>query len=758
MQVFSIHEVSSYQFSLKNKLMFTAWIFRFVASTLILSLMTNIFAADSQQLTRTSSRQPNELLIRDFDGLHPVLYLIINDGSKLSTDRLLELERLRGLKIERLGCRDERIPGVCWVGGIGQAPRLSSFNSSLRVLDLSLPTTSGTFKLSREGCAFLRALVNLEELDLSNHFITYGASNLSGLVQLRRLDLYNNKIGASIKDLKTLVNMEVLNLGNNGNMPIELLKETLLAMTKLEEVDLSFLSGVSEDMFNGWFAPQIAAGIRSSPPKLIISSDICPIFADRAYSLPCDGIITASDFLREMKCHLRNEVCPPSRALSKAECVVPGCLVNVLSHKGGGQARFQRVYDPENDLMDGEVFTPSDHNHLLEGVARKGTRKVGFYSFGGKRVLCIKEAPEAPGAERAARILHEGLFGVGDMGVPNSQTIIMNGKVFTVSSYVYGKSLDEVIGEIEEQEAASKADEHQPHRSAEFFENLHQMKVFAILTGPEDGRPQNCICQEVKGADGAITYRLVSIDNERSFGDATPHPSLRDPRITVRGHSVMHCFPESHPNYDSLKGVLFSKTPKAIFEEWLNQVRIEDRYQHTLAPFAKITGNTRLGVPITETVARNLFAKLEIIYDGLRAGKTLEDMFMEADPHLALVYQASQVTPVTPPGLILRRDDATPPRSSIVKAANRIKRIDGGRLGAKTPLSAQCEIHGDYLPSQWITRDTEVVMWGPESPRSIIAGWGDAEVDDGWKSDEEVVGQAVERAWKRKRKRVDLAA
>ena len=749
MQVFSIQEGSNSQFFKKNKLMSTARIFhlqlnmlflcriakymcsRFVTSTLFLSLAINIFAADSQQLTRTKSRQTNELLIRvdhqDHGDIYPGLYLIIHNGSELSTDRLAELRRLHGLKIERLG-REERIPGVYWFGGIGQATQLRSFSSSLRVLDLSLPTTCGTFKLSREGCAFLRALGNLEELDLSNHFITDGASNLAGLVKLRRLDLYNNKIGDSIKDLKTLVNMEVLNLGNNGNMPVELLKETLLAMTKLKEVDLSFLSGVSEDMFNGWFAPQIAAGIRVSPPRLEILSGICPVFEDRTYRPPFEGIITASDFLRELNHRLKNEAYFPSALLSKSECPKPECLINVVSHNGGGKARFQRVYDPDHVLMNGELFTPSD-------PARKGTRKVGFYppdgTVGGKRVLCIKEAPEAPGLERAARILHEVLFGIGDMGVPNSETILMNGKVFTVSSYVDGKALDEVIGEIEAQKEAKA----EPHRLPEFIVNLHQMKVFAMLTAPEDGRPQNCFWQEIVGVDGTTTYRLVSIDNERSFGNATPHPSLKDPGVTVRGHSVMHCFPESHPNYDGLKEVLFSKTPKAIFEGWLNQVRIEDRYQHTLAPFAKITENTRLGAPITETVARNLFEKLKVIYDGLRAGKTLEDIFMVAEPTLALFYQESQVTPVTPPGFILRGDDATPPRSSLVRAAKRMRRIDCGRFGTKTPPSAYCDVYGDYFPLESITREVECIMWSSQDPRSIVESWTADERDDRWKGE-----------------------
>lgn len=743
----------------KSKHMFLAWGRRnifFAACIPFLLSTTNIYASESLPLIRTTSRQPNELLIhvdhQDCDGHYPGLYLIINNGAELGTDRLLELKGLQGLKIEKLGGNIERIPGFYWVGGIGQAPQLSSFNDSLRILDLSLPTTSGTFKLSREGSSFLKDLVNLEELDLSNHYITDGASNLASLVKLRRLDLYNNKIGDSIKDLKTLVNMEVLNLGNNGNMPIELLRETLLAMTKLEEVDLSFFAGVSDDRFNGWFAPQIAAGVRVRLPRLRVLSCICPIFADRAYSLPCDGIISAGDFLRELNHRLRREAYFPSTLLSKSECSEPGGLINVLSYKGDGRARYQKVYDPEHFLMNREVFNPRD-------PAGKGTRKVGFYSLGGKRVLCLKEAPEAPGMERAARILHETLFGAEDVGVPNSETIIMSGRVFTASSYVDGKCLEDEIDALELQ--AAKKDEHKP-TSSEFIVNLHQMKVFAMLIGPEDGRPQNFLWQEIKGADGENIFRLVSIDHDRCFGDATPHPSRKDPGIIVRGHSVMHCFPESNPNYDDLKRVLFSKAPKHVFEKWLSQVRIENSYQHALAMFAKITGNTRLGVPITETVARNLFEKLGKIYGGLNDRKTLEEIFMVVDAPLAQVYRslsASTDTLVTPPGFILREDDATPPRSSLARAAKRIRKVDGGRIGKATPPSANCEVYGDYLPSQSISRDIETVMWGAESPRTLIAllvdgaKGSDSEKDAGWVSEEEAA--ATETAGKRRRLRFE---
>ena len=661
-------------------------------------------ATESQELTRTTSGYANELpTIKDGH-----LFLTIHDGSELDADRLLELKRLKGLKIERIG-KTERIPGCYWLGGIGQSVKLSVFSASLQVLDLSLVTTSQTFKLSSDGSAFLRALVNLEELDLSNHYITTGASNLSGLTRLKRLSLRNNKIGTAIGDLKTLVNMEVLDLGNNSNMPMHLLKETLLAMPRLEEIDLTFHPGLIKSKIPESFDQQIAAGIRSRQPRLEISSAICPAFEEE--SIPCDGIISADDFLRELNHRLKREIYLPSRTLPREECVVPDCLVPVLSHKGYGQIRYQRVYDPEGILMKGKIFNPSDHNHLSESDISNGTSQVGFYSLDGKRVLCLKRAPESPGSERATHILNQTLFGIEDMGVPSSETIVMGNTVFTASSYVEGIGFDQVLRGVE---AAA------PHPA--FIENLHQMKVLAMLARPEDGRAQNCICQKIREIDGQISYRLVSIDHDRCFGDATPHQSRRDPSVTVRGHSVMHCIPDVDPDYSDLKTILFSQTPKEVYEKWVAQIRIEDKYQRALTPFVKLTGNTRLGVPITETITRNLLEKLSTICDGLRESKTLEMIFSEVDPELAAVYHAPSLmeSPVTPPRFLKRDDEHTPPRICLARAVKRIKRIDGGRSGPETPPSACCELFGDYLPPELVSREVQAAMWSPKGSSDSV--------------------------------------
>lgn len=728
MQSFKINVSDNLHFFKLHKFLLITLSVNRLAGVLLLISVNIIAASDSlgsecQILTRAKSRQMNELLITGHDGL----YMIIHDGSNLGTDRLVALKRLRGLKIEMLGIT-ERIQGVYWFGGIGQAPQLSSFNTSLRVLDLSLSTTRKTFKLSSEGSTFLKSLVNLEELSLRNHYITTGAANLSTLVRLKKLDLYNNKIGRAIKDIKTLVNLAVLDLGNNSNMPISLLKETLLAMPKLREIDLSFLSGVIEKTVTEWFIPQVDDGSRAQLPIYEIVSDVCSIFEDQVYKIPFEGVISVNDFLKELYNRLTHRDYQPSEILPKSACVRPECLVTVLSSKGGAQARFQKVYDPDHVLMHAEIFTPSNHNHLATGISKKGTHKVGFYSLDGSIILCLKESPEAPGIERAARLLYENLFGIEDQGVPNSETILMNGKVFTVSTYVDGKTLEEIIGDLDTQKVEILHEPEQVPTIPVFIENLHKMKVFALLTAPEDGRAQNCICQTISPIGSPICYRLVSIDNERSFGNATPHSSRRNPEIIIRGHSVMYCFSENSPDYSDLTAVLYAKTPEEVCTRWLEQIREEDRYQWAIAPFAEIPDNsTRLGVPLTETIARGLLEKLRVICDGLRKGQTLEELFMVVNQPLAHVYSTSSTEePMTPPAFPEKASGSnSPPISCIATAARKMKKIDGGRLSSHTPLSANCDLHGDYLPAQTITKDVEAVLWSQSDPSSLIDKWDD---------------------------------
>lgn len=215
-------------------------------------------AALSRYHTKATHAQISDPTFMEFvrNPAHGHIYLNLEDDVVPEDDfsRLAEVERLHGLKVGKVGGFSERIPGLGWHGGIGHAAALANLAQRLRVLDLGLSTPDMTFKLTAEGSAFLAHFVNLEELNLRNHYIREGAANLSGLIRLKRLDLYNNKIGDSVAALDALTNMEVLDLGNNGNMPLPAVQATLMLMPQLKEIDLSFCAGAAT--LEEWFAPR----------------------------------------------------------------------------------------------------------------------------------------------------------------------------------------------------------------------------------------------------------------------------------------------------------------------------------------------------------------------------------------------------------------------------------------------------------------------------------------------------------------------
>lgn len=249
-----------------------------VDSDTALKTQAAVVSADivSRYHTQVTTENIQNKDVLDFIGnpFHGHIYLTVIEDEHFIPERDLPklgvLERLKGLKLGRICDINERVPGLPWYGGVGSGPSLKIFATSLRVLDLGLDSPSGTYKLSAEGSAFLVNFVNLEELNLCNHYITEGATNLAGLVNLRRLNLYNNKIGEAVSVLSSMKRMEVLDLGNNNNMPVDATRDTLLAMVKLKEVDLAFLP-VIPAVFDGWFTAQIASVVRKLAPTLGIS-------------------------------------------------------------------------------------------------------------------------------------------------------------------------------------------------------------------------------------------------------------------------------------------------------------------------------------------------------------------------------------------------------------------------------------------------------------------------------------------------------
>lgn len=490
---------------------------------------------------------------------------------------------------------------------------------------------------------------------------------------------------------------------------------TLVVYRYINKYLISFLLSniIAADLPSGDCAP--TRTISRKRPSLAVNDD-----RDHSAAAPVpiavERIISAEDFLRWLNARLKREACPDLGSLSRSDCPRSECIVTVHYHGGGGTVRSQEVYDPDNIFMRGADFTPRDHNHLSAGGVRRGTRKVGFFPLGGVRVICLKENPEVPALERAARLLYECLFGEDNADVPNSETILMNGRVFTASSYVEGEGFDEIMKRTEE-DAKKTADVSKT--PPVFIENLHEIKVFVILTGPEDGRPQNYIWRLVSSVDGHIIFRIFSIDNERILGNSAPHPSRSDAAVIVRGHSIVHCIPEASPDYRNLIRRL-KRTPEEVCRSWQAAIRVEQFYHRNLRPYARIPGSTRLSMPITRERVRWVYTTLRSICEGLHRGSNLSEIFMRVNPTLAMVYRTTSIdTPVTAPpvaapGVVLSDDstDSPPPQSCLRRAVRRVRGADRGRAGNTTPVSAGCILFGDYFPSQddLLTLGTEVLV------------------------------------------------
>ena len=115
------------------------------------------------------------------------------------------------------------------------------------------------------------------------------------------------------------------------------------------------------------------------------------------------------------------------------------------------------------------------------------------------------------------------------MPIPLSEVLIINGRVFLVSQFVEGETLEKVLLEVQKGN-----NEYLEYKFD--VERFQKLAIFCFLINPEDCRPQNCIVRKCKDSD---KWQLVLIDNERAFCQevVTDHGSQK-----TRVHCVLFCF------------------------------------------------------------------------------------------------------------------------------------------------------------------------------------------------------------------------
>jgi len=378
-----------------------------------------------------------------------------------------------------------------------------------------------------------------------------------------------------------------------------------------------------------------------------------------------EGIIQVDEFFTGIKRRLDGDYTlykPPLRHHSEN-------LVTIHFSDGRGGVITQQVYDPRHILMNREEFVPAlfqkGETRSISGVKihrpNSGTRAVGIY----KNKLCFKLNPEAPGLDKASNLLYQTIFAemVGNWErtpfqttKTDTETLVMNGKVFSISKFIEGNKLADVI------RSGRNLNQYQ-YDPVQIAAQI----IWSMLVDPEDCRQENCIVHPTGNED----HHIISVDNVRTFFEYV--------NSSGRGHTVFFSFPEMRKK--SPKDLYYSGrrciTGLAL-ERWAEQVRLEHQYLTRLQGYARASSSI-LGVPITEEYISTIYRRVDKIYQGLGEKKTLIEILKDINPQLADSYKHERYTQYQ--GL------------EYVRAHN--NDVDGGRNNTRyAPLSAMNI--GDY--------------------------------------------------------------
>lgn len=290
-----------------------------------------------------------------------------------------------------------------------------------------------------------------------------------------------------------------------------------------------------------------------------------------------------------------------------------------------------------------ELFRSDGSFNTINVFGRRLVGKVGTKHAGG---LYLKVRPELPGVEAAVRELARLLFGVNAM--PYVELVRWSKKVpgtkglgpgtpVLVSQGVSGLTLQEVF-----------AEKRDPELERRLLGNLEpdalsEALLIALLTMPEDGKPDNYICEPT----GTGQYRLIGIDNDHAFAP---------PVATEKGHKelkvkcCLFCL-------DQMMDQVTEKTRNAIL--YIDAVALIRKWIMVLkkrhAAHARLFCNEEevirllrdkkepcaLGVPFRTGAVKRLCDKLVRMQNLLNASPncTHLELMAEVEPMLAVRYR-----------------------------------------------------------------------------------------------------------------------
>jgi hypothetical protein len=266
--------------------------------------------------------------------------------------------------------------------------------------------------------------------------------------------------------------------------------------------------------------------------------------------------------------------------------------------------------------------------------------------------LYLKIRPELPGVESMVRELGRLLFGT--QSVPHVELarwmdvdhdVLKADDPVLLSQGVPGPTLHTVL-KLRSAERDAVLRHLDPHSISEAI-------ILAMLTMPEDGKPDNYICEPLPNG----SYRLVGIDNDRAF--APPFCSSKDKdeaKLVVK--CVLFCMDHMHHTiHTDVRDALCAFDPLDLVQKWLSKLEdinsrnralyecdgdsasARDLWSHPRAP-------TVIGVPFPPGAVSKLCHKLRRLqlFLGQRESCTHMEILFEIEPLLAVRYTRASTT------------------------------------------------------------------------------------------------------------------
>lgn len=243
-----------------------------------------------------------------------------------------------------------------------------------------------------------------------------------------------------------------------------------------------------------------------------------------------------------------------------------------------------------------------------------GRRTVGKITDG-RYTLYIKQYPELPGIEEAVGTLTRQLLGY---GAPNTLLANIQGTAYLFSEGINGRPLQDYL--------TNQADHPWDLINSQLDpEPLSGMILLAMLTNPEDGKPDNYMVQPRPNQ----TYQLIGIDNDHAF---VPSASTVQGKKKMNVKSILFALNQMNdPLHSHLKRKFLYYNPRGVLEEWIHRLKQRAGEYESLFSQKEIVKHfsdheSFLGIALHPSIVVDLYKNLVSLQQLIESEESLTHM------------------------------------------------------------------------------------------------------------------------------------